>query len=145
MSLSEPCHSLMALLSPQALGSVLAYLTDAKRKLRHVVWVNLREEAVLECDGHTHSLRCPGPPMASDQLEVRHPPSAFCTCLPRRPSGKLAWEDLQKVPCPSCKLEKLRPQEEQTQGVTESGLPLWLSPWLSVGPLRLRKGQGCTQ
>lgn len=74
MSLSEPCHSLMALLSPQALGSVLAYLTDAKRKLRHVVWVNLREEAVLECDGHTHSLRCPGPPMASEQLEVRHPP-----------------------------------------------------------------------
>ncbi|CAD7675734.1 unnamed protein product [Nyctereutes procyonoides] len=55
--------------SAKALGSVLAYLTDAKRKLRHVVWVNLREEAVLECDGHTHSLRCPGPPMASDQLE----------------------------------------------------------------------------
>uniref|UniRef100_A0A8C0QE73 Paladin n=1 Tax=Canis lupus familiaris TaxID=9615 RepID=A0A8C0QE73_CANLF len=55
--------------STKALGSVLAYLTDAKRKLRHVVWVNLREEAVLECDGHTHSLRCPGPPMASDQLE----------------------------------------------------------------------------
>lgn len=62
---------LMALLSPQALGSILAYLTDAKRKLRHVVWVNLREEAVLECDGNTHSLRWPGPPMAPDQLEVR--------------------------------------------------------------------------
>lgn len=61
----------MALLSPQALGSILAYLTDAKRKLKHVVWVNLREEAVLECDGHTHSLRWPGPPMAPDQLEVR--------------------------------------------------------------------------
>jgi len=55
--------------SAKALGSILAYLTDAKRKLRHVVWVNLREEAVLECDGHTHSLRWPGPPMASDQLE----------------------------------------------------------------------------
>uniref|UniRef100_U6CSU3 Paladin n=1 Tax=Neovison vison TaxID=452646 RepID=U6CSU3_NEOVI len=55
--------------SAKALGSILAYLTDAKRKLRHVMWVNLREEAVLECDGHTHSLRWPGPPMASDQLE----------------------------------------------------------------------------
>ncbi|XP_073734976.1 paladin isoform X6 [Callorhinus ursinus] len=55
--------------SAKALESILAYLTDAKRKLRHVVWVNLREEAVLECDGHTHSLRWPGPPMASDQLE----------------------------------------------------------------------------
>ncbi|KAF0874440.1 PALD protein, partial [Crocuta crocuta] len=55
--------------SAKALGSILAYLTDAKRKLRHVVWVNLREEAVLECDGNTHSLRWPGPPMAPDQLE----------------------------------------------------------------------------
>lgn len=55
----------------QALGSILAYLTDAKRKLRQIVWVNLREEAVLECDGHTHSLRRPGPPMTTDQLEVR--------------------------------------------------------------------------
>ncbi|XP_015976494.2 paladin isoform X1 [Rousettus aegyptiacus] len=55
--------------SAKALGSILAYLTDAKRKLRQVVWVNLREEAVLECDGHTHSLRQPGPPMTADQLE----------------------------------------------------------------------------
>ncbi|XP_058399242.1 paladin [Diceros bicornis minor] len=55
--------------SAKALGSILAYLTDTKRKLRQVVWVNLREEAVLECDGHTHSLRWPGPPMALDQLE----------------------------------------------------------------------------
>ncbi|XP_059518459.1 paladin [Myotis daubentonii] len=55
--------------SAKALGSILAYLTDAKRKLRQVVWVNLREEAVLECDGHTHSLRWPGPPMATEQLE----------------------------------------------------------------------------
>ncbi|XP_057361930.1 paladin isoform X2 [Manis pentadactyla] len=52
-----------------ALGSILAYLMDAKRKLHQVVWVNLREEAVLECDGHTHSLRQPGPPMAAEQLE----------------------------------------------------------------------------
>ncbi|XP_037660726.1 paladin isoform X2 [Choloepus didactylus] len=55
--------------SAKALGSILAYLTDAKRKLRHVVWVNLREEAVLECNGHTHSLRWPGLPTAPDQLE----------------------------------------------------------------------------
>ncbi|XP_007938910.1 paladin [Orycteropus afer afer] len=55
--------------SAKALGSILAYLTDAKRKLRQVVWINLREEAVLECDGQTHSLQWPGPPMTSDQLE----------------------------------------------------------------------------
>ncbi|XP_066206291.1 paladin isoform X3 [Saccopteryx leptura] len=56
--------------SAKALGSILAYLTDAKRKLWQVVWVNLREEAVLECDGHPHSLRRPGPPMTADQLEA---------------------------------------------------------------------------
>ncbi|CAI9177611.1 unnamed protein product [Rangifer tarandus platyrhynchus] len=55
--------------SAKALGSILAYLTDSKRKLQQVVWVNLREEAVLECDGRTHSLRRPGPPMAPEQLE----------------------------------------------------------------------------
>ncbi|XP_069316797.1 paladin [Eulemur rufifrons] len=60
----------MAQPSAKALGSILAYLTDAKRKLRQVVWVNLREEAVLECDGRTHSLRWPGPPVAPDQLEA---------------------------------------------------------------------------
>ncbi|XP_012618065.1 paladin [Microcebus murinus] len=60
----------MAQPSAKALGSILAYLTDAKRKLRRVVWVNLREEAVLECDGRTHSLRRPGPPVAPDQLEA---------------------------------------------------------------------------
>ncbi|XP_011713259.2 paladin isoform X2 [Macaca nemestrina] len=53
-----------------ALGSILAYLTDAKRRLRKVVWVSLREEAVLECDGHTHSLQRPGPPVTPDQLET---------------------------------------------------------------------------
>uniref|UniRef100_A0A8C5KMV4 Paladin n=1 Tax=Jaculus jaculus TaxID=51337 RepID=A0A8C5KMV4_JACJA len=54
----------------KALGSILAYLTDAKRRLRQVVWVNLREEAVLECDGHTHSLWPPGPPLAPEHLEA---------------------------------------------------------------------------
>ncbi|OWK07978.1 PALD1 [Cervus elaphus hippelaphus] len=84
--------------SAKALGSILAYLTDSKRKLQQVVWVNLREEAVLECDGRTHSLRRPGPPMAPEQLEnletqlkahlTRPPPDAegprthrFQTCL----------------------------------------------------------------
>uniref|UniRef100_A0A8C2RG24 Paladin n=1 Tax=Capra hircus TaxID=9925 RepID=A0A8C2RG24_CAPHI len=88
----------MAQPSAKALGSILAYLTDSKRKLQQVVWVNLREEAVLECDGRTHSLRRPGPPMAPDQLEnletqlqahlTRPPPDAegprthrFQTCL----------------------------------------------------------------
>lgn len=65
----ECCHPPPCV--PQALGSILAYLTDAKRKLRQVVWVNLRPEAVLECDGHTHSLRLPGPPLGPAQLEVR--------------------------------------------------------------------------
>lgn len=73
---------------PQALGSILAYLTDSKRKLQQVVWVNLREEAVLECDGRTHSLRRPGPPMAPDQLEVGLP--CLVPPLHWRPSGELA-------------------------------------------------------
>lgn len=55
--------------STKALGSILAYLTDAKRKLQQVVWVNLREEAVLECDGRTHSLRGPALPVTADRLE----------------------------------------------------------------------------
>lgn len=55
----------------QALGNILAYLSDAKRKLRQVVWINLREEVVLECDGHMHSLWPPGPTLAPEQLEVR--------------------------------------------------------------------------
>ena len=71
------------LLSRQALGSILAYLADAKRKLQQVVWVNLREEAVLECDGHTHSLRGPVPPMTADGLEVRPSASAH-PARPRR-------------------------------------------------------------
>ncbi|XP_017728627.1 PREDICTED: paladin isoform X2 [Rhinopithecus bieti] len=56
--------------SAKALASILAYLTDAKRRLQKVVWVSLREEAVLECDGHTHSLRRPGSPVTPDQLET---------------------------------------------------------------------------
>uniref|UniRef100_I3MK39 Phosphatase domain containing paladin 1 n=1 Tax=Ictidomys tridecemlineatus TaxID=43179 RepID=I3MK39_ICTTR len=87
--------------SAKALGSILAYLTDAKRKLRQVVWVNLRQEAVLQCDGHTHSLPLPGPALLPDQLEAletqlkahlsstspdtKGPPSLrFQTCLTMR-------------------------------------------------------------
>lgn len=60
----------MAQPSAKALGSILTYLTDAKRKLQQVVWVNLREDAMLECDGHTHSMWPPGPPMTPAQLEA---------------------------------------------------------------------------
>ncbi|XP_077897093.1 paladin isoform X2 [Ictidomys tridecemlineatus] len=87
--------------SAKALGSILAYLTDAKRKLRQVVWVNLRQEAVLQCDGHTHSLPLPRPALLPDQLEAletqlkahlsstspdtKGPPSPrFQTCLTMR-------------------------------------------------------------
>ncbi|XP_008832123.1 paladin [Nannospalax galili] len=56
--------------STKALGSILAYLSDTKRNLQQVVWVNLREEAVVECDGHTHSLWPPGPPLGPEQLEA---------------------------------------------------------------------------
>lgn len=55
--------------SAKALGNILAYLSDAKRKLRQVVWINLREEVVLDCDGHTHSLWPPGPTLTPKQLE----------------------------------------------------------------------------
>lgn len=76
--------TLMAPCPPQALGNILAYLSDAKRKLQQVVWINLREEVVLECDGHMHSLWPPGPALTPEQLEVRILDSAW--------SG---WEPLQ--------------------------------------------------
>uniref|UniRef100_A0A2R8MZD3 Paladin n=1 Tax=Callithrix jacchus TaxID=9483 RepID=A0A2R8MZD3_CALJA len=76
----------MAQPSAKALGSILAYLTDAKRKLQRVIWVSLREEAVLECDGHMHSLRQPGPPMAPDQLETLE--AQLKTHLSETPPGK---------------------------------------------------------
>ncbi|XP_009953447.1 PREDICTED: LOW QUALITY PROTEIN: paladin [Leptosomus discolor] len=46
--------------SSKTLGSVLQYLTDAKRKHSHIVWVNLREEAILEGNEHIYTLREPG-------------------------------------------------------------------------------------
>ncbi|XP_041260969.1 paladin isoform X2 [Onychostruthus taczanowskii] len=43
-----------------SLGSVLRYLTDAKRKHSRIVWINLREEAVLEGNEQIYTLREPG-------------------------------------------------------------------------------------
>lgn len=117
--------------SPQALGSILAYLTDAKRKLRQVVWVNLREEAVLECDGHTHSLRWPGPPMASDQLEVRS------SCLPHTPTLGAFWEiglgGSSEDPVQAL-LVRWRNRGSKRSRLREwlSHISIWPSPWLWV-------------
>lgn len=63
---------------PQSLGSVLRYLTDAKRKHRHILWINLREEVVLEGNEQIYTLREPGqleelipvPTASPQQLEV---------------------------------------------------------------------------
>ncbi|NXO77268.1 PALD protein, partial [Sitta europaea] len=46
--------------SSKTLGSVLRYLTDAKRKHSCIVWINLREEAVLEGNEQIYTLREPG-------------------------------------------------------------------------------------
>ncbi|XP_053162853.1 paladin isoform X2 [Hemicordylus capensis] len=67
----------MAQPSNKAIGSVLNYLTDAKRKYSHILWVNLREEVVLEGNEQTYTLREAGnleqqiavPVMSPEQLE----------------------------------------------------------------------------
>ncbi|XP_054493570.2 paladin [Agelaius phoeniceus] len=46
--------------SSKSLGSVLRYLTDAKRKHSRILWINLREEAVLEGNEQIYTLREPG-------------------------------------------------------------------------------------
>ncbi|NXX33554.1 PALD protein, partial [Nicator chloris] len=46
--------------SSKTLGGVLRYLTDAKRKHSRIVWINLREEAVLEGNEQIYTLREPG-------------------------------------------------------------------------------------
>uniref|UniRef100_A0A8B9GCB7 Phosphatase domain containing paladin 1 n=1 Tax=Amazona collaria TaxID=241587 RepID=A0A8B9GCB7_9PSIT len=46
--------------SSKTLGSVLRYLTDAKRKHTRIVWINLREEVVLEGNEQVYTLREPG-------------------------------------------------------------------------------------
>ncbi|XP_072484794.1 paladin isoform X2 [Notamacropus eugenii] len=68
----------MAQPTAKAMGSVLAYLTDSKRKHRQVSWTSLREDVVVECDGQTYTLQergnlkepIPGPAVFSpEQLE----------------------------------------------------------------------------
>lgn len=57
----------------------MTYLTDAKRKYSHILWINLREEVVLEGNEQTYTLREVGsleqqivvPVMSPEQLEVR--------------------------------------------------------------------------
>ncbi|NXJ85676.1 PALD protein, partial [Trogon melanurus] len=46
--------------SSKTLGSVLRYLTDAKRKHARIVWINLREEVVLEGNEQIYTVREPG-------------------------------------------------------------------------------------
>lgn len=67
----------MAQPNAKAIGSVLTYLTDAKRKYSHILWINLREEVVLEGNEQTYTLREVGsleqqivvPVMSPEQLE----------------------------------------------------------------------------
>ncbi|KAL2078582.1 hypothetical protein ACEWY4_026267 [Coilia grayii] len=54
----------MAQPTSEATGTVLAYLTDEKRKHSHVLWVNLQEELVLEGNGQVY---CPREPTCLDQ------------------------------------------------------------------------------
>uniref|UniRef100_A0A670ZR62 Phosphatase domain containing paladin 1 n=1 Tax=Pseudonaja textilis TaxID=8673 RepID=A0A670ZR62_PSETE len=47
----------MAQPNSKAIGNVLNYLTDAKRKHSHILWINLREDIVLEENEQTYTLR----------------------------------------------------------------------------------------
>uniref|UniRef100_A0A8B9G8Q2 Phosphatase domain containing paladin 1 n=1 Tax=Amazona collaria TaxID=241587 RepID=A0A8B9G8Q2_9PSIT len=72
--------------SSKTLGSVLRYLTDAKRKHTRIVWINLREEVVLEGNEQVYTLREPGhleelipvPTASPQQLEVSSCPLGRC-------------------------------------------------------------------
>lgn len=74
-----------------------------------MVWINLREEVVLECDGHIHSLWPPGPTLAPEQLEV-----GFLVFHTVRMGG--TWErrgmrERARGPCtPLVWIEELRPR-----------------------------------
>ncbi|KAL7990398.1 hypothetical protein Chor_013828, partial [Crotalus horridus] len=67
----------MAQPNSKAIGNVLNYLTDAKRKHSHILWINLREDIVLEENEQTYTLREIGnleqqimvPVASSEQLE----------------------------------------------------------------------------
>ncbi|MGH0155374.1 UNVERIFIED_CONTAM: hypothetical protein FKN15_032825 [Acipenser sinensis] len=50
----------MAQPNSEATGFVMGYLTDEKRKYSHILWVNLQEEVVLECNGQVYTPREPG-------------------------------------------------------------------------------------
>ncbi|MGH0123498.1 UNVERIFIED_CONTAM: hypothetical protein FKN15_012267 [Acipenser sinensis] len=50
----------MAQPNSEATGFVVGYLTDEKRKHSHILWVNLQEEVVLECNGQVYTPREPG-------------------------------------------------------------------------------------
>uniref|UniRef100_A0A8C5JEV3 Phosphatase domain containing paladin 1 n=1 Tax=Junco hyemalis TaxID=40217 RepID=A0A8C5JEV3_JUNHY len=76
--------------SSKSLGSVLRYLTDAKRKHSRILWVSLREEAVLEGNEQIYTLREPGlleelipvPAASPQQLEVSSGGAGGCGELP---------------------------------------------------------------
>ncbi|XP_025065019.1 paladin isoform X1 [Alligator sinensis] len=57
----------------KAIGKVLSYLTDAKRKYSHILWINLREEVVLEGNEQTYTLREPGNLEQQITVPVRMP------------------------------------------------------------------------
>nr|XP_033796342.1 paladin isoform X2 [Geotrypetes seraphini] len=67
----------MAQPNSKAIGCVLNYLTDAKRKYDNILWVNLREEVVLEANEQVYAPREPSsleeqirvPVTATEQLE----------------------------------------------------------------------------
>ncbi|KAJ8406780.1 hypothetical protein AAFF_G00296960 [Aldrovandia affinis] len=73
-----PKMSLYGMAQPtsEATGTVLAYLTDEKRKHAHVLWVNLQEELVMEGNGQVFTAREPScleqhiPVQASDSQQI---------------------------------------------------------------------------
>lgn len=60
---------------------------------------------MLECDGHTHSLRWPGPPMTTAQLEVRPFRFLHASGLPGNWPGRV----LGRSHAPVVQMEKPRP------------------------------------
>lgn len=94
---------------PQALGSVLRYLTDAKRKHSRILWVSLREEVVLEGNEQIYTLREPGsldqlipvPVSTPEQLEVSLSFGVHLVCLVL-PWGNAFWVRCWSKASPLC-------------------------------------------